>query len=246
MSPPCLCSSPTISTRLVSRLVNAILRRMHDFFVRIHSEIRASFASTSLDCGRQGVHLTRIACAKIEHAWLIAANNTGCLNASHEHCKAKAAGEVAVGDAWWLHLTGRVIRSGRGGCRFAHARRSDQATPGRCRPASHQHTHGKEHRLIRVLKPVVVVNSRGSQQFRKHVTRRWFGITPSAHRRRSHQRSLPLGVVRGMPEPQKFPAYNPIFGAIPALHAHGGPYGLYNSLSTLHVDCSPDGVLILT
>lgn len=28
------------------------------------------------------------------------------------------------------------------------------------------------------------------------------------------------------------------FGAIPALQGHGSPYGLYVSLSTLHIDCS--------
>jgi hypothetical protein len=34
-----------------------------------------------------------------------------------------------------------------------------------------------------------------------------------------------------------------IFGAIPTLQAHGTPYGLHNSLSTLHVGCSSDCVL---
>ena len=33
------------------------------------------------------------------------------------------------------------------------------------------------------------------------------------------------------------------FGAIPTLQEHGTPYGLYNSLSTLHVVCSSDCVL---
>jgi len=36
-----------------------------------------------------------------------------------------------------------------------------------------------------------------------------------------------------------------IFGAIPTLQGHGTPYGLYNSLSTLHDDCSPGWVLTL-
>ena len=35
------------------------------------------------------------------------------------------------------------------------------------------------------------------------------------------------------------------FGAIPTLQGHGIPYGLHNSLSTLHVGCSPDCVLTL-
>ena len=38
-------------------------------------ELRQHFVH---DCGRQSVHLARIACAKIEHAGLIAANNTAC------------------------------------------------------------------------------------------------------------------------------------------------------------------------
>ena len=47
----------------------------------------------------QGIHLAGVACGQVDHARLIAANDTDGLDAGHGHGEAQAAGELTtVGD----------------------------------------------------------------------------------------------------------------------------------------------------